>query len=175
MLEEGSLRYFKETFLPEKLGRKYLSFKLDVNQKYEHRCRDRPVTILNMYFLCVQPPIGALKAGNNTRIYFGRWFSRDHHLVIRILQLGFFEGVNLPRHPLFSISLYITSRFAYMKHHFCWYLTLIFLYKLSFGSNVLFPYSSCCFPYLRPYENCFFLVEFENSEMMHAHYALCIS
>lgn len=37
MLEEGSLRYFKETFLPEKLGRKYLSFKLDVNQKYEYR------------------------------------------------------------------------------------------------------------------------------------------
>ena len=86
--------------------------------------------------------------------------SHEHHLVMRTLHLGCFgEGAMVSPLLLFS---YITSRFAYMKHLFCWQFILIFLYllqimsadKLSFGLNVLLLYSSYCFPYFLLYENC---------------------
>ena len=60
---------------------------------------------------------------------------------------------NFPAASPPPLLLFITSRFAYMKHLFCWQLILIFQFfytllqirsadKLSFGSNVLLPYSS---------------------------------
>ena len=85
--------------------------------------------------------------------------SHERHLVMRTLQLrGFGDGGAVS-----PLSPYLTtSRFAYMKHLFCWQFILIFLYllqimsadKLSFGLNVLLLYSSYCFPYFLLYENC---------------------
>ena len=71
--------------------------------------------------------------------------------------------------PLLFSYISLTSRFAYMKHVFCWQFILIFLYllqirsgdKLSFGLNVLLLYSSYCFPYFLLYENCLFLSSFK--------------
>ena len=92
--------------------------------------------------------------------------SHERHPVMRTLQLGGLgEGGGCCKPPP-SIKLYITSRFAYMKHLFCWQFILIFLYllqirsadKLSFGLNVFLLYSSYCFPYILLYENCLFLL-----------------
>ena len=96
--------------------------------------------------------------------------SHEHHLVMRTLHLGCFgEGAMVSPLLLFS---YITSRFAYMKHLFCWQFILIFLYllqimsadKLSFGLNVLLLYSSYCFPYFLLYENCLFLLSLKTQQ-----------
>ena len=64
--------------------------------------------------------------GANTEIYFGGRFSREHYLAMRTLQLLFFGGGRggggravRPRCKAPLILLYITSKFAYMKHLFC--------------------------------------------------------
>ena len=75
-----------------------------------------------------------------------------------------------------SILLYITSRFAYMKHLFYWQLILIFLYLTS-KSGVQTNYPLAWMFFFRTLTTAFptsyrmktVLVEFENSAMMHAH------
>ena len=59
------------------------------------------------------------KSGGNTGIYFGCHFSHEHHLVMRTLQLrGLVVGWGGCCKPAHYFAIYITSRFAYMKHLF---------------------------------------------------------
>ena len=83
---------------------------------------------------------------------------------------------SLPLPPPPSILLYITSRFAYMKHLFYWQLILIFLYLTS-KSGVQTNYPLAWMFFFRTLTTAFptscrmktVLVEFKNSAMMHAH------
>ena len=72
------------------------------------------------------------------------------------------------------ILLYITNRFAYMKHLFCWQLILIVLYLTSNRKTILWLECSSSILWLLlsllpPVWKLIALVEFENSAMMHAH------
>ena len=71
---------------------------------------------------------------------------------------------------LFPILLYITARFAYMKHLFLAtrsnfsVLQIRFADTLSFGSNALPPHCSYCFPYFLPHEKCLFLLSLKTQQ-----------
>ena len=84
-----------------------------------------------------------------------------------IFATGEFDEVAVrPRCKLPPILLYITSRFAYMKHFFCWQFILIFL---DFTSAWMFFFRTLAtaFPTSTVWK-LFVLVEFENSAKMHA-------
>ena len=81
------------------------------------------------------------------------------HLAMPTLQLGGLRGAVRPCcEP--PILLYITSKFAHIKHLFCWQLILIFLYLTS-AWMFFFLTLATAFPT--------FYLEFENSALMHAH------
>ena len=95
---------------------------------------------------------------------------------IRTLQMGGGGAVS-PHCKSPPTLLYITSRYVYMKHLFCWWLILIFLYLtpnwecwhtilwLECSSSELYLLLSLL-PTIR---KLFVLVEFENSAMLHFH------
>ena len=56
------------------------------------------------------------------------WFDR---FLVGLMEGGVVRPCCKPPHPPTPILLYITSRFAYMKHLFCWKFILIFLYLTS--------------------------------------------
>ena len=66
------------------------------------------------------------------------------------------------------ILIYITSRFAYMKHLFCWQSILIFLLYLTSAWIFFFHALATAFSSSTTWK-LFALVEFENSAKMHAH------
>ena len=88
-----------------------------------------------------------------------------------ILQLGGLVGTCKPL-PLFCyISLLV--RLYETPFLLITYIFWFFAGKLSFGSNVLLLYSSCCFPYFLLYENCLFLLSLKTQQwcMPTMHYA----
>ena len=70
----------------------------------------------------------------------------------------------------FPILLYITARFAYMKHLFLATrsnfsaLQIRFADTLSFGSNAIPPHCSYCFSCFLPHEKCLFLLSLKTQQ-----------
>ena len=98
------------------------------------------------------------------------------HVSITNFAAGGFGGAVSPCCKLLPsppILLYITSRFGYIKHLFCWQLISVLNFKLGLQTSYplarMFIFRTLATAFPTSYHMKTVLVELENSAMMHAH------